>query len=130
MDVLASNSENFPVETHAVIKTTITGSPNELIFVRGLFKTTNISFGSVTVELMDEEKSKSFLGSAGFGLVGAALLGPVGLIAGALVGGNKKVVVFGLTFEYEGKPVKMIVQTKSSSEIEAFKKKAYQSQVA
>lgn len=46
------------------------------------------------VEELNEERAKSFLGSAGWGLVGAALLGPLGLLAGVLAGGNKTNVAF------------------------------------
>lgn len=46
------------------------------------------------VETITEENKKKFLGAAGWGLVGGALFGPVGLLAGALAGGNKKEVAF------------------------------------
>ncbi len=65
------------------------------------------------VVYLDEEKSKSFLGSAVGGIAGGLLLGPAGLVAGTLVGGtNKKVVVnLGLEFD-DGK--KVILSEKSS----------------
>jgi hypothetical protein len=44
--------------------------------------------------LVTEENKKKFLSSAGWGLVGGALLGPVGLVAGALAGGNRKEISF------------------------------------
>jgi hypothetical protein len=47
-----------------------------------------------SVELITEENKKKFIGAAGWALVGSVLLGPLGLIAGALVGGNKKEVTF------------------------------------
>jgi len=37
-----------------------------------------------------EDAVKKLGGAAAFGLAGAALLGPVGLLAGVLLGGNKK----------------------------------------
>jgi hypothetical protein len=46
------------------------------------------------IELVTEESKKNFIGTAGWGLVGAAALGPIGLIAGALAGGNKKEICF------------------------------------
>ena len=46
------------------------------------------------VELLDEEKVKKLAGTAGWGLAGAALLGPLGAIGGILLGGNKKEVAF------------------------------------
>lgn len=46
-----------------------------------------------TVDVLDEEKKKSFLGSSAGAAVGGFLLGPVGLVAGALAAGNKKLLV-------------------------------------
>ena len=51
--------------------------------------------GNITsVEIVTEENKKKFLGAAGWSLAGGALLGPVGLLVGALAGGNKKEVSF------------------------------------
>lgn len=47
-----------------------------------------------SVDLLDEEKVKKLAGTAGWGLAGAALLGPLGAIGGMLLGGNKKSVAF------------------------------------
>ena len=47
-----------------------------------------------SVELVTEENQKKFVGSAGWGLVGLATLGPLGGLAGVLAGGNKKEVCF------------------------------------
>ncbi len=46
------------------------------------------------IEQITEENSKSFVGAAGWGLVGSIALGPVGLLAGVLSGGNSKEVTF------------------------------------
>lgn len=45
-------------------------------------------------DVLDEEKVKKMAGTAGWGLAGAALLGPLGAIGGVLLGGNKKEVAF------------------------------------
>ena len=47
-----------------------------------------------SVEMMTDEKKKKFLGAAALGAVGALALGPIGLVAGLLSGGNKKEVTF------------------------------------
>lgn len=47
-----------------------------------------------SAEILTEESKKKFMGAAGWGLVGAAALGPLGLIAGVLAGGNKKEICF------------------------------------
>ena len=46
------------------------------------------------IEVVTEENKKNFFGSAGWGLAGAAALGVLGLIAGALAGGNSKEICF------------------------------------
>lgn len=45
------------------------------------------------IEIVTEETKKKFIGSAGWGLVGGLALGPLGLIAGILAGGNKKEIL-------------------------------------
>lgn len=47
-----------------------------------------------TLEQLTEEKVKKLAGTAGWGLAGAALLGPLGAVGGMLLGGNKKQVSF------------------------------------
>lgn len=47
-----------------------------------------------SLEMADEETAKSFVGAAGMAALGTLLLGPVGLLAGALAGGSKKKVTF------------------------------------
>lgn len=44
----------------------------------------------VDISDVSEESVKKLGGAAAFGLGGAALFGPVGLLAGVLLGGNKK----------------------------------------
>ena len=46
------------------------------------------------VEVASEETVKKFAGAFGWGLAGALALGPLGLLAGLLAGGNKKTVTF------------------------------------
>jgi len=46
------------------------------------------------IEQMNEEKVKKLAGTAGWGVAGAVLLGPLGAIGGMLIGGNKKEVAF------------------------------------
>lgn len=47
-----------------------------------------------SVDIVTEENKKSLLGAAGWGAVGSLFLGPLGLVAGLLSGGNKKEVCF------------------------------------
>ncbi|AVG17777.1 hypothetical protein CFN79_18955 [Chromobacterium vaccinii] len=46
------------------------------------------------VELANEESVKKWGGTIGWGAVGGVLLGPVGLLAGLLLGGKSKEVTF------------------------------------
>lgn len=57
-------------------------------------ETYNFATDIENVELLDEENVKKLVGTASWGLVGAALLGPLGAIGGILLGGNKKEVAF------------------------------------
>lgn len=47
-----------------------------------------------SVEQLTAEKVKGLAGTAGWGLAGAALLGPLGAIGGMLLGGNKTEISF------------------------------------
>ena len=78
----------------------------------------------IKISVLDEESAKSFLGSAGLGLAGGILLGPVGLIAGALSGGNKKSVVFGILIDND-ETKKLIVKTSNKTDITTLKSMSY-----
>jgi len=58
------------------------------------FKGETLTLKIASVEPLTEEKVKKFAGTAGWGLAGAALLGPVGAIGGMLLGGNKTEISF------------------------------------
>jgi hypothetical protein len=74
----------------------------------GLFKSKKHSYETndiVSIGVVNEEseKSKSFTGSAVGAGLGGLVLGPVGLIAGALAGGNKKSKVIKLGIKFKDK---------------------------
>ena len=52
-----------------------------------------------SLEVASEEAVKRIGGTAGWGLAGAALLGPVGLLAGLIIGGKGKDVTFIVKFK-------------------------------
>ena len=58
----------------------------------GFFKSREVSLNDhlVAVEHITEENKYSILGKAGWGTLGAIALGPVGLLAGLVLGGNSK----------------------------------------
>ncbi|NOJ67234.1 MULTISPECIES: hypothetical protein [Acinetobacter] len=73
------------------------------------------SFSSVEIEeitVATEENVKRVGGTVGWGVAGAALLGPVGLLAGLLLGGKGKDVTFILKFK-DGR--KMLATTDSKT---------------
>jgi hypothetical protein len=48
----------------------------------------------VEIDIATEESVKRIAGTVGWGVAGAVILGPVGLLAGLLLGGKKKEVTF------------------------------------
>jgi len=46
------------------------------------------------IEIITEENKKKFIGTAGWSIAGAAVLGLAGFVAGAKAGGNKKEVTY------------------------------------
>lgn len=52
-----------------------------------------------SLQAVTEENKKSFIGKAGWGLVGGLALGGVGAIAGLIAGGNKKETIIALTMK-------------------------------
>lgn len=63
--------------------------------VPGKFSREDITLDQLeTVEVVSEESVKRFGGTVGWGMAGAALLGPVGLLAGLVAGGKGQNVTF------------------------------------
>lgn len=65
-----------------------------------------------------EENVKRLGGTVGWGVVGAALLGPVGLVAGLLAGGKGKDITFILKMN-DGKKLLATTDSKSYTKIQA-----------
>lgn len=70
------------------------------------------------VELMTEEKAKSFLGAAGLGIAGAIVLGLLGAVAGLLAGGNKKEICFACYLK-DGKKFMAVADAKTYQKLAA-----------
>lgn len=70
------------------------------------------------VEIANEESVKKVGGAIGFGILGGALLGPVGLLAGLLAGGQKKEVTFIAKFK-DGRKLLATTDSKTFIEIQA-----------
>ena len=71
-----------------------------------------------TVEVASEETVTKLGGAAGWGLVGGALLGPAGLLAGLLHGGRKNEVTFVAEFQ-DGRRLLATTSAKAFREIRA-----------
>lgn len=69
---------------------------NQLIMkVEGKFRREKIEASLIEeLEVASEENVKKLGGTVGWGIAGAALLGPVGLLAGLLAGGKGKSITF------------------------------------
>ena len=70
------------------------------------------------VDIATEENVKKLGGTLGWGLVGGALLGPVGLLAGLLMGGRAKNVVFVVRFK-DGRKLLASADSKTFTAIQA-----------
>jgi hypothetical protein len=78
-----------------------------IAFANGFFSISNEYFVDTdisSVEIVTEENSKRVLGTAGWGIAGATLLGPIGLLAGLLLGGKGKKITFVCQFK-DGKKI-------------------------
>lgn len=88
---------------------TIAGDFNQVIFITPIFSPPRFEvfysggpiFGEklqfkdlAEVSIADEENVKRVGGTIGWGIAGAALLGPAGMLAGLLLGGKSKDVTF------------------------------------
>ena len=70
------------------------------------------------LEVASEEAVKRFGGAAGWGAVGALALGPVGLLAGVIMGGNKKDVTFVAEFD-DGRKILATTDSKAFTKMQA-----------
>lgn len=71
-----------------------------------------------SVETASEEAVKRLGGTVGWGIAGAALLGPLGLLAGLLVGGRGKDVTFVVKFK-DGKKIMATTDSQTYTKIAA-----------
>lgn len=70
------------------------------------------------VALASEDSMKKVGGAVGWGLVGGLALGPVGLLAGLVLGGNKKEVTFVAKFK-DGRKMLATTDAKTFTKIQA-----------
>ena len=71
-----------------------------------------------TVDIATEESVKKLGGTIGWGAAGAVILGPVGLLAGLLLGGKKKEVTFVAKFK-DGRKLLASTDSKTFTKLQA-----------
>ncbi len=71
-----------------------------------------------SLDIATEETVKKLSGTVGWGVAGAAILGPVGLLAGLLIGGKKKQVTFVVKFK-NGKKMLASTDNKTFTKLQA-----------
>ena len=71
-----------------------------------------------TVEVATEESVKKIGGTVGWGVAGAVLLGPAGLLAGLLLGGRKKEITFVARFK-DGRKLMATTDSKTFTKLQA-----------
>jgi hypothetical protein len=76
------------------------------------------NFPIKSADLVTEENKKSFVGAAGWGLVGDMAFGPLGMLAGVLLGGNKKEVCVAVEF-YDGRRCMVITDPSGYQKLKA-----------
>ena len=70
------------------------------------------------VDIASEENVKKLGGTVGWGVAGAVILGPVGLLAGLLLGGKKKEVTFIAKFK-DGRKLLATTDNKTFTKLQA-----------
>ncbi len=80
-----------------VIRRTLTGKPEKLLLAKhgSKFSYEHFPFNAIaSLEAVSEESAKRAAGTVGWGVAGGLALGPLGAVAGMLLGGNGKDVTF------------------------------------
>jgi len=72
----------------------------------------------VALDVASEDSVKKIGGSLGWGVAGGVLMGPLGLIAGAILGGNRKDVTF-IAELSEGRKFMATTDSKTYTELQA-----------
>ncbi len=96
MKVLAGD---WKADSPIAIKKSFLGKPVALLMPKGTFSFETIHLRDLTsMEIVTEENKASIAGKLGWGAAGLVVLGPLGLLAGVLGGGNKRDRVMAISF--------------------------------
>jgi threonine dehydrogenase-like Zn-dependent dehydrogenase len=97
MKVLAGD---WKVDGPVIVVKNSRGQLKELHLPVGVWKSDKMKPQDIaSFEIVTEENKASVMGKLGWGAVGAIALGPLGLLAGVLAGGNRRDRVMVLTFK-------------------------------
>lgn len=81
---------DYGENTGAVLNTTWGGKLTDLVIADGFFTSHKIPAAHIeSVDIVTDENKASLLGAIGGGAVGTLIAGPIGLLAGAVLGGRK-----------------------------------------
>ncbi|MGO1163287.1 hypothetical protein ACTOV4_15235 [Brucella sp. C7-11G] len=101
--------------TVCVFEPAFFGKPNRIRMAR-VFGPEYSDSEVVSIDLLTEQNSTSVFKKAGWGAVGGLALGPLGMFAGLLGGGNRHEKIVAIEFT-DGKRALLQVDTKSYAEI-------------
>lgn len=88
MKVLAGD---WKADSPIAVKKSLTGKWRALVFSAGLFRIEQVPLSDIVeFDIVTEENKASILGKVGWGAAGLVVLGPLGLLAGVLGGGNRR----------------------------------------
>ncbi|WHA40148.1 hypothetical protein [Agrobacterium larrymoorei] len=101
--------------TVCVFEAAIFGKPDRIRMAR-VFGPAYPANEVVSIDIVTEQNSTSILKKAGWGFVGSVALGPLGLLAGVLGGGNRHEKIVAIEFT-DGKRALLQCDTKSYGEM-------------
>ena len=91
---------DWPKAKVAEIRTTLSGKPKSITLRKGFLRKDRLPVKEVaTVEIVTQQNETSAGGKVAWGTAGALALGPVGLLAGAMIGGNHNLTTLLVRFK-------------------------------
>jgi hypothetical protein len=108
---------DFPIGSVAAVPLSFLGNPKYLTLRTGMLKYNNYkSDDFLSVTQINQQNQTSIMAKLGWGGIGALALGPLGMIAGALGGGNKSTAVVAVEFK-DGKRAMLEGKTKEITHV-------------
>lgn len=106
---------------YVAVSSPIFGGPKTLLMPKGVFTHERISVEDVeSAEILTQENYSSAAGKVGWGAAGAVALGPIGLLAGAIIGGNRNAITVIVRFK-DGRSVMIQGKSKGNYSVDSLK---------